>query len=272
MTPDTDIIQGLQDSWAAIDAVLSGLPADRWELPTDCPGWDVQAVVAHLLGFESQWYLGRSAGGQATGTEAHVLNALGADNEAWVVTRAGRSPTEVQAEYREVLSARMDQLRGAAFDMEAVSTTWRGQEVLRDQLATRLVDVWVHEQDIRRAVGVPGGWDTIGARHTIERMMGAVPDVLGRKARLADGSTVAVTLFGTNARTVTATVDGGRGRLISAAERAPTAALTMHEETFVCVTTGRRSAASYLEAKKITLRGDTDLARRVAEQLAIIDV
>ncbi len=266
------MIDGLLETWASIDTLLAGLSAAQWALPTDCPGWNVQAQVAHLLGCEAQWYLGRTPGSVVDPMPAYVVNALGEGNEAWVVSRADRGPAEVLEEYREVIRARTKMLTAADLDLNAVSTTWRGDQALRNQLGTRLFDVWVHEQDIRRAVGIPGGWDEMGARHTIALMMGSLPYVLARKAGLADGSTVAITLFGVNAQTVTATVDEGRGRLVSAAERPPQAALTMHEETFVCITTGRKTAQWYLDAHKITLRGDHDLAQRVALNLSVLEV
>ncbi len=266
------MIDGLLETWASIDTVLAGLSAAQWALPTDCPGWDVQAQVAHLLGYEAQWYLGRTPGPVAEPMPAYVVNALGEGNEVWVASRADRDPTSVLEEYREVIRARTMMLTAADLDLNTVSATWCGDQALRNQLGTRLFDVWVHEQDIRRAVGVPGGWDEMGARHTIALMMSSLPYVLARKAGLADGSTVAITLFGVNGQTVTATVDEGRGRLVSAAERPPQAALTMHEETFVCITTGRRTAQSYFDANRITLRGDHTLAQRVAMNLAVLKV
>lgn len=268
------MIDGLLETWASIDTVLDGLDEAQWALPTDCPGWNVQAQVAHLLGFEAQWYLGRTPGSMPVTQPmpAHVVNTLGEGNEAWVASRADRDPATVLEEYREVIRARTMMLTAADLDLDAVSTTWRGDQALRNQLGTRLFDVWVHEQDIRRAVGLPGGWDEMGARHTIALMMDSLPYVMARKAGLADGATVAITLFGVNARTVTATVEEGRGRLVSAAERPPQAALTMHEETFVCVTTGRRTAQSYFDANRITLRGDHDLAQQVAMNLCVLEV
>ncbi len=266
------MIDGLLETWASIDTVLASLNEAQWALPTDCPGWNVQAQVAHLLGYEAQWYLDRTAESVVDPMPPYVVNALGVGNQAWVVWRADRDPAAVLEEYREVIRERTRMLTAPDLDLNAVSTTWRGDQALRNQLGTRLFDVWVHEQDIRRAVGVPGGWDEMGARHTIALMMSSLPYVLARKAGLADGSTVAITLFGVNAQTVTATVDEGRGRLVSAAERAPQAALTMHEETFVCITTGRRSAQSYFDANRITLRGDHDLAQRVALNLAVLEV
>jgi uncharacterized protein (TIGR03083 family) len=278
MTSDVDLLRGLAETWSSIDSVLSVLTPQQWLEPTDCPGWNVQAQVSHLSGFESAWYLGRRPGVPIdTATIAidgastpHVRNSLGVDNEAWIVERADWDCIGVLSEFREVVSSRAVQLSSPDFD--AISPTWRGDETLRDQLALRLFDTWVHEQDIRRAVAMPGGWDGIAALHCVDRMLSSLPFVVGKQAKLDDGSTIAVSLFGLHQQTVAVTVDGGRAKIVSAAQYQPQAALTMHEETFMCVATGRRTPESYLDANKISLRGDQDLARRVATHLKIVNV
>ena len=44
---------------------------------------------------------------------------------------------------------------------------------------TRTFDTWVHEQDIRSAIGEEGGWDTDPARVASLQMIRALPYVLG---------------------------------------------------------------------------------------------
>jgi uncharacterized protein (TIGR03086 family) len=39
---------------ACFDAVLRGVPGDRWTAPTPCAGWDVRALVGHVVG-EDLW-------------------------------------------------------------------------------------------------------------------------------------------------------------------------------------------------------------------------
>ena len=42
-------------------------------------------------------------------------------------------------------------------------------------LSNRVVDVWMHEQDIRRAVGRPGGMNTAAAAHTVATFTRSFP-------------------------------------------------------------------------------------------------
>lgn len=275
MTTDSELLDGLREAWAEIDTVLVGLAPHQWELATACPGWNVQAQVAHVLGFESAWFLGRDAADGAPSVQAmsalsHVHNDLGADNQRWVATRASHEPAVVLAEYREVVASRLTQLDGA--DLDQSVTTFRGSEVLRGALALRLFDTWVHLLDINLAVGRPPVWSTIGARHAIARMLQSMPYVAGRKAKLPEGTTAAVSLFGVNAQTTLVTVKDGRGAVVTAVGHQPVAGITMHEETFIRVTTGRLSSAEAIDTTKITLRGDQEIARTLATNLRVVEL
>lgn len=271
MITDAELIQGLSECWASIDNILSALSISQWGIQTDCPGWNVQAQVSHLLGFEAAHYLGRTAPDPTPMAEQrHVHNELGADNERWVIERAHRDPASVLVEYRQVVAERERQLAGA--DLDAVSRTWRGDETMRDQLALRLFDIWVHEQDIRRAVEMHGGWDGIGARHALERMLASLPYLAARKAKLADGTTVALSLYGTNAQTVMAAVEGGRGNVVTGADHQPVAAITLSEEAFIRLTTGRTTPAEAMAAGLIVLRGNVDIARQLADHLRVVEI
>ena len=271
MATDVELLEGLSQCWESIGQVLSALSIPQWSLPTDCPGWDVKAQASHLLGFEAAHYLGRAAADpDPLADQRHVHNELGVDNERWIIERASQEPAQVLAEYHEVVAARQQQLAEA--DLDAVSRTWRGDETMRDQLALRLFDIWVHEQDIRRAVEMPGSWDTIGARHAISRMMTSLPYIVGRKAKLAEGTVVAISLWGINEQTAMATVEDGRGKAVGGADHQPVAAITMSEETFIRVTTGRLATTAAIEAGDVVLRGDTDIARQLAEQLRVVEI
>src|SRR5690606_13664860 len=57
-------------------------------------------------------------------------------------------------------------------------------------LGNRPLDVWMHEQDIRRAIGQPGGYDSVAARHTIAKLGAALPMVLGKRVGAPAGTSV----------------------------------------------------------------------------------
>ncbi len=89
--PKDETIAALTDVWASIDALLAGLDDADWSRPTNLPGWDVKAVVAHVVGTESM-LLGDPAPDvtSTTPSHPHVRNDIGRFNEAWVVAMARR--------------------------------------------------------------------------------------------------------------------------------------------------------------------------------------
>ena len=86
-------------------------------------------------------------------------------------------------------------------------------------LQNRAIDVWVHEQDIRRATNRPGGLDSTGARVTAVTFAAAMAYVLGKRVAPAAGMQVVWEITGPSGFTVSLRV-GEDGR---AAEQQDTA-------------------------------------------------
>ncbi len=122
----------------------------------------------------------------------------------------------------------------------------------------------MHEQDVRRAVGRPGGLDNPAASPAVGVLAGALPFVLGKRNGAARGQSVRLAVTGEQALDVAAIVGpDGRGARCDVPE-APTATLGMDTETFVVRCSGRRDAADL----EVAVSGDADLARRVLDGLA----
>src|SRR5579884_4390418 len=45
-----DLLDQLQRSVAAVDALIGSIRPDQWSAPTPCEGWDVRRLVEHLAG------------------------------------------------------------------------------------------------------------------------------------------------------------------------------------------------------------------------------
>jgi uncharacterized protein (TIGR03083 family) len=246
----------------SLGEVCSLLSTDEWALPTDCPGWSVQDNISHIIGTESM-LLGRPAPEHDPGEHEWVKNPIGAQNEVGVDYRRPWPPEEVLAEFREVTDERIGVLEAMTEeDLGAESWTPIGPGTVADLLAVRVMDCWVHEQDIRRATRRPGGLDGPVASHAFGRHARALPYVVGKKVGAPDGTTVAFEVEG-NPRVVVA-VNGGRAAVVDDPAERPTVTLRMNLDTFNRLSCGRGDVDAV--AKGVQVEGDEDLGRRVIAQ------
>jgi uncharacterized protein (TIGR03083 family) len=131
-------------------------------------------------------------------------------------------------------------------------------------LSNRPLDVWMHEQDIRRAIGRPGGFDTPAARHTIDVFGQALPVVVGKRVAPAPGTTVRVDVPEADRSWTVLVGDDGRAGVVDPVEQ-PSVRITLGAEDFVILAGGRRPP----EATSAKIEGDTELGRAVLAQLAV---
>ena len=242
-----------------IEGLLESLELAEWALPTDCPGWSVQDNVSHIIGTESM-ILGREAPAHDPGEKDWVKNPIGANNEIQVDYRRSWTPEKVLDEYREVTSERIKILEAYSDDdLAADSWTPVGPGTVRDLIAVRVMDCWVHEQDIRRAVGKPGGLDTPVAAHAFGRHRSAIPFVVGKKVGAPDGTTVVVDVAGQPPFAVG--VEGKRANLLDDVPADPDVRLETDLETFNRLCCGRGDPAEL--AKNVKIEGDEALGRSV---------
>ena len=90
---DRRFMDDLADTWSALAALGRQLEPAEWELPTECPGWQVRDHCAHVVGTESA-LLGMSArrpavGGASTGQRPERRST--ACCRAWATSPASAS-------------------------------------------------------------------------------------------------------------------------------------------------------------------------------------
>ena len=214
----------LEETLRATIAVGHELSDEEWELPTDCPVWTVKDHVSHIIGTE-RMLQGLPSAEVELAPSAHVKNPIGEFNEREVEIRRARSGTEVLAELEELVDLRLDTLRNADdayFAQERMTPT--GPGTMLDFLSIRILDCWVHEQDIRRAVDRPGHLDGGPAEHTTDRLLRTVPIVVGKRAGAPEGSLTVLHITGPVERTVPVVVEEGRAKVVDLERRrsAPT--------------------------------------------------
>jgi uncharacterized protein (TIGR03083 family) len=267
---DQERLAGYVDVWwQAVDdftRLLEEVPAEQWAAPTDLPGWDVHACAAHTAHLESV-LAGDPEETVHVDPGAHVTSLAQAYTEQGVVARAGATPDELINEIRESTTKRRTFLLTDpptdATEMPPRTPgdiPWNWQTLLRN----RPLDIWMHEQDVRRALGRPGAMHTPPAQHTADYLLEGMGMVLAKRASAPPGSSLVLEAFG-SAPVAFGVSDTGRGSALPEAPAAPTVRLTMDRETFVLLAGGRRSAADV----SVLVAGDQDLGARVLASMAV---
>ena len=189
-----------RDTLGNVGEIVSPLDAASWNLPTGCPGWTVRDIVAHVSAVES-FLIGREPPAhRVSGSLAHVRPGLAELTEIGVDYRRPWPLEDLLAEYREVVAIRLQQLdavRDEQLETDAIGIF--GITKLLSSLTTRVFDLWSHEQDIRRAVGKPGGFDGPAGLHSRELLARGVGGRAAERLDLADGTTVFLDIIGPGA-------------------------------------------------------------------------
>ena len=255
--------------WASISALCRDFTETEWKTPTECPGWSVQDQISHLIGTE-RMLGGKPASEHIAADADHVRNAMGKMNENHVDERRERAGADVLAEFDELVAERLLQLRRySADDFAQPAQTPTGPGTIADFLHIRVMDNWVHEQDIRRAVGRSGHMDGPVAEHSIDRFVTGLPMVVGKRAGAPQGASVRFVLEGPVHRDVHVVV-AERAGISAEPVTAPTATLRMGSGAYVVATTGRQSGADLLAGGRIVVAGDAALGHAVAAGMNIM--
>jgi uncharacterized protein (TIGR03083 family) len=265
---DQELVEHLATVWASMTDLGGQLSETEWKQGTEVPGWSVQDNLAHIAGLE--WMLlGREQPDHAIPEDlAHVKNDVGRRNEVWVDSRRSHSGADVLAEFVEVTGTRLAQLRSfGAEDFGAESWTPFGPGTVRELLPFRVFDSWVHEQDMRRAVDRPGSLESAVAAVALERIVLAMPFVVGKRAGAPDGSVIVFDLSGPLAQSFAIGVDGGRAKRLDALPSAPDVRILTDTETFARLGCGRIDPGVALTDARVRVEGDVILGRRVVEQI-----
>jgi uncharacterized protein (TIGR03083 family) len=263
------IVATLTATWSALSEVGAGLSEAQWKTPSDLPGWSVQDIVSHIVGTERLLEGMPAADPLAGEPPAHVHNLIGELNEREVAARRSRPGIEVLAEWDDLRAVRARTLAGADdgyFDQPMQTPT--GPGTMTDFLAIRIVDCWVHEQDMRRAVGLPPTLTGAAAEHSIARLTGSLPMVVGKRAACPEGGAVAIVLTGPIERRYACEVTGSRAAFVEVPSAPPLATIGVDTECYLLLATGRRAPAAV--ADRVEIDGDEELVARVLAGLNVM--
>ncbi len=145
--PAVPEISGAEAFGRAADAfyrLLCALGEEDWTKPA-LRGLDVQGLVGHLIGVEED--VQRSVAGDPDVAFANHVDST----QPAAVRQADRSPAQTRAEWRQAADRTLD-LAGESDAKVAVHGIRLPVDAL---LVVRAFELWVHDNDVRRAVGLP---------------------------------------------------------------------------------------------------------------------
>jgi uncharacterized protein (TIGR03083 family) len=187
--------------------LLRGLDASGWQRPTVCPGWRVHDVVAHVVHDYIRKLSGRRdrflAPGPVAGETLPVF--LDRVNQEFVDVAARWSP-QVLIDLLGLLGPELDRMwESLDLDQLGEAVSWAAPDVPAPvwlDVAREYTEYWVHQQQVRDAVGVPGADDDQLTFPVMDAFVRAAPYAL-RLVPAVPGTCVQIRVTGAGAGTWT---------------------------------------------------------------------
>lgn len=261
------------DAWTqsieAISELVSSLVDGEWNRPTECPGWSVRDVVSHVIGLECE-ALGDPRPIHSLPRDLiHVTSEASRYMEVQVDVRRHHTGPEMTSELEYTIIRRSRQLRDERRKPDdVVSHPVIGKLPLERFLEARAFDVWVHEQDLRRALGKPGNLDSAAALIARDLLLQGLPKRVAKDAGAPKKSAVVLDVNGPVEFLRTIRVDEeGRGTVDGSPSLGPLVTLSTDWETFARLACGRVRPKKV--ADQIKVEGDAEFAERLLANFAV---
>ncbi|WP_420716286.1 maleylpyruvate isomerase family mycothiol-dependent enzyme [Streptomyces sp. H27-H1] len=266
-------LQPYADAWThsieAISELVLPLTEGEWNRATPCPNWSVRDIVSHVIGIECE-QLGDPRPIHTLPRDLrHVVDEFSRYMEVQVDVRRHHTAPEMTSELEYTIIRRSRQLRNEKRDPDTMIRGPLGEPAtLEDSLRLRAFDVWMHEQDLRAALGAPGNWDSPGAQVARDVLLAGLPKVVAKKAGAPANSAVVIDVHGALEfmRTVRVNTEG-RGTIDKAPSLGPAVTLTLDWETYVRLAAGR--VRPHTVADRVKVEGDQALAEAILTQFSV---
>ena len=183
------LVDAFEDVLTSTLSLVRTIPEHDADLPTDCPGWTVRDQLSHMVGLE-QILSGAPTPAVELPPLAHVVSEFDIFMEQAVHVRRGLPLSAIADELDGLLPRRLAQLREQAEQGDPLVSGPFGERPLSASMPIRVLDLWAHEQDIRRAIGLPPRITGPAADASIARTLAAWATVIPAKTPGTDGTLV----------------------------------------------------------------------------------
>ena len=257
----------LEREWSAVADMFAGVTEEQYALPTCLPGWSVKDQLAHMAGVEMMLD-GVPTPEVDVSHLTHLRNDVASMGEVWVESMRPLPGLEVLERFVAITAARLAALRAMTqADFDAPSWTPAGpDETYGRFMRIRHYDTFLHEHDVRAALGLADRDEPGAVRFALDETEPALGYIVGRKAGMPPGSRVRIDLTGSVEATYLVEV-GQRATVVESFGDDPTVGISLPTMLFFRLTGGRQDPTPHV-GTDIALSGDTDLATRLATNLA----
>jgi uncharacterized protein (TIGR03083 family) len=254
--------------------LLRGLGPDDWHRPTACALWSVRDITAHLLdddlrrlSFHRDKHPPPDAPVDGYASLVALINRMNAE---WVDVARRLSP-RVLVELLEVTGPMVvDLFRASDPDAPAHwSVAWAGEAASAHwfDVGRDYTERWLHQQQIRDAVGAPPLSGREWLHPVLDLFVRAVPVAYGRVVR-EDGTAVLLDIQGEAGGDWTLRRESGAWRLLAGRHPAPTATVTLSDDTaWRLFSKGLQPAQA---RARVRISGDQALGEVVLGALAVM--
>lgn len=184
------LVDAWQDAIDSFRSTVAQIPDEAFAQPSLLPGWTVGDIVAHVNALEAE-LSGQPLPAHEPDWEAlpHADNLFSRYTEIGVDYRRGWSPQQLRDELEQVTATRSEQLRTGPQDPDRPIPGVAGLErTFDEQLRMRCFDVFLHQLDIRDALGMEEPRLGAAAQVTAEQIAGGLGYIWVKKAGAAAGS------------------------------------------------------------------------------------
>ena len=261
----------------ALLELLSALSDEDWGRPTVCAGWSVKDVALHLLGDDiGRLSRGRDAFSGAAFVprgkrdfEAELLAFINEANERWVQATRRISPRLLCDLLRFTGGATQRYFESLDLLEMGEPVSWAGPDpapVWLD-IAREYTERWLHQQQIRDAVGKPGLKERRSFAPVLDTFVRALPHTF-RYVLAPEGAQVKLVISGDAGGEWSLVRRDERWSLYLDADVEPTAAVVIDQETTWRLFT--KGISKDEASANVTLSGDQSLGMKVLDTVSII--
>jgi uncharacterized protein (TIGR03083 family) len=255
--------------------LLRGLNQQDWSRPTACTLWSVKDIVAHLLDTQlRRLSFGRDGAApqpdRAIVEYADLVGYLNHLNAEWVAAARRLSPRvllellDASASSLHLHLAALNPLDDATF-----SVAWAGDSVspVWFDIGREYTERWLHQQQIREAVGAPGLTSQEWLHPALDIFVRALPHTY-RDLSGTPGRSVRFGIEGPAGGTWTLVQQPSEWILFSGADDGPAAQVTLDQDTAWRLFS--KGISTEAARSRVTIQGDARLGEPIFKALAIM--